>query len=447
MKEKFINIMFILVAFAVSTNAQNIKTVNMEFSDDLSTKLGEDRYNIDSLVITGNLSHTAFPVICDCVRKGKLTGIDMSQCNVENDSIPENGLMVTMQAHQVNEHCIKGLKLPRNLRAIGKHGLGHLHVSTLEIPSSLRVIDDNAFDFCWHVSGTLVIPEGVETLGREAFYDWYSIESVKFPSSLRKIGYMSFSGLTSVNELKFNDGLEEIGNNAFERGLYNIKEIRIPESVTTIGKYAFYGEKYLDTVVLPSNLQNLAEGVFSDCFINNIVWPSHLEVMEPYCIDNFTGSCLYLPEGLKEIKDNVLQNVDLANTITLPLSLGQIGANVFAKTSHLKALYAKNPIPPILPVNITSLNCDWWFNNLPADATLYVPIGSANLYRECVAFKNFKNIIETNDFPTSIDNVEQQVKDAKSMNYVYTIDGKSVGTNVKSGKKGIYLINGKKILR
>lgn len=442
--KNFIGNLLILTVFAISANAQNIKVVSTDFGDDLSTKLGEERYNIDSLVITGNLGHTAFPVICDCVRNGKLTGIDMSQCNVENDSIPENGLMVTMQAHQVNEHCIKGLKLPRNLRAIGKHGLGHLHVSTLEIPSTLRVIDDKAFDFCWHISGTLDIPEGVESLGREAFYDWYSIENVKFPSSLKRIGYMSFSGLTSVNELKFNDGLEEIGDNAFERGLYNIKEIRIPESVTTIGKYAFYGEKYLDLVVLPSNLPNLTEGVFCDCFICDIVWPSNLETMEPYSIDNFTGRNLFLPEGLKEIKDNVFQNVDMASTITLPSTFEQIGANVFVNTSHLKAFYAKNPLPPILPVNTSIENSEWWFNNLPADAILYVPVGSAQLYRECVAFKKFRNITETTDFPTSINGIDQQSKTYNRQNDIYTLDGKKAGTEIKSLKEGVYLMNGKK---
>lgn len=427
-----------------SVNAQNIKTVTAEFGDDFAAKLGDSRYDIDTLVITGNLSHKAFPIIVDCVKNGKLTGIDMSKCNVEDDSIPDNGLMVSLHAHLGDEHCIKVLTLPQNLRAVGDHGLGHLHVYKLNLPSTLRIIDSKAFDFCQHVSGTLDIPEGVEKLGREAFYDWYSIENVTFPKSLRKIGYMAFSGLTSVKELNLNEGLEEIGDAAFERGLYDIKEIRIPTSVAAIGKSAFYGEKNLDLVVLPPNLNTLEERVFGDCSIKEIAWPHNLEIMESHSIDDFTGSSLFLPEGLREIKDNVFQSVDNATVISLPSSLECIGGNVFGSASSLKALYAKNPIPPVLPVNVVQ-NENLWFGNLPADAVLYVPVGSAAVYRNCVAFSKFIKIIETNDFPSSIDEVKTSV--AVKGNAVYTIDGKLTGKNIKPLCKGIYINKGKIIIK
>lgn len=427
-----------------SANAQNIKTVAADWGDDFGAKLGDDRYDIDSLVITGNLSHKAFPVIVDCVRNGKLTGIDMSKCTVEDDSIPDDGLMVSQHAHLVDEHCIKGLTLPQNLRAIGNHGLGHLHVNVLDLPSTLRIINNKAFDFCQHVCGTLNFPEEVETLGREAFYDWYNIENVTFPKSLKKIGYMTFSGLTSVKELNLNDGLEEIGEAAFERGLYDVKEIRIPESVTSVGKSAFYGEKYLDLVILPPNLNTLEESVFGDCSIKEIVWPYNLETMESHSIDDFTGSSLFLPEGLKEIKDNVLQYVDNATTISLPSSLESIGGNVFGRTPSLKALYAKNPIPPVLPVNVGQ-DEKLWFNNLPVDAVLYVPVGSAAAYRDCVAFSKFRNIVETTDFPTSIDEVKTTVE--VNADTIYSLDGRLAGKDLKSLEKGIYVVKGRKITR
>lgn len=442
--KKIISSLFLMAMMMTSANAQNIKTVAADWGDDFAAKLGDDRYDIDSLVITGNLDHMAFPVIVDCVRNGKLTGIDLSKCTVEDDSIPDNGLMISQHAHLVDNHCIKGLTLPQNLRAVGNHALGHLHVNVLNLPSTLRIIDNKAFDFCQHVSGTLNIPEGVETLGREAFYDWYSIESVTFPKSLRRIGYMTFSGLTSVKELNLNDGLEEIGEAAFERGLYDVKEIRIPESVTSIGKSAFYGEKYLDLVVLPSNLTTLEERVFGDCSIKELVWPHNLEIMESHCIDDYTGSSLFLPEGLKEIKDNVLQYVDKATTISLPSSLESIGGNVLGRTSSLKALYAKNPIPPVLPVNVGQ-DEKLWFNNLPADAVLYVPVGSAAAYRDCVAFSKFRNIVETTDFPTSIDDVKTTV--VGKTDTVYSLDGRLAGKNLKSLEKGIYIVKGRKITR
>lgn len=87
----------------------------------------------------------------------------------------------------------------------------------------------------------IIIPDGVRTIGREAFAGNTQITSVRLPSSLNKIDYGAFRGCTSL------------------------KSVDIPDSVFEIGDSAFWGCSSLETVSIGSGLHSLGDGAFSDC--------------------------------------------------------------------------------------------------------------------------------------------------------------------------------------
>ena len=336
-----------LSMLALAASSQNIKEIRLDYGDDMSAALGNEKYEIDSLVITGNLSHSAFGAIRDCIENGKLTGINMYGCHVEDDSIPDGGLLIGKSMEYRKEHCIKGLSLPSTLRAIGEHALAHLYVTGIELPSSLRIIGARAFEGCQLLKGTVRIPDGVETLGREAFYDCHKLEHVVFPSSLRHIGDYAFGGTFALKELHLNDGLLSVGKGAFYRSSYNIKEIVFPESVEEIGDMAFYTEMDLDRLVLPPNLREIKEYTFMSCSAKEIVWPKALERMDDYAFNSFLGEELSLPEGLVAMSDNMFFDIYNVKRLVLPASISRIGAHTFTDVSSLKEMYVKCPYPPV----------------------------------------------------------------------------------------------------
>ena len=61
----------------------------------------------------------------------------------------------------------------------------------------------------------IVIPDGVRSIGREAFAGNTAITSVSFPSSLTKIDYGAFRGCTALKSVDIPDGVSEIGDSAF----------------------------------------------------------------------------------------------------------------------------------------------------------------------------------------------------------------------------------------
>lgn len=86
--------------------------------------------------------------------------------------------------------------------------------------------------------GTLVIPEGVTTIGREAFRNANGIKKIQFPSSLVSIESYAFSECSNLTEVVIPDGVISIGDSAF-RGCASLKKVVVPSSVVDLGNYAF----------------------------------------------------------------------------------------------------------------------------------------------------------------------------------------------------------------
>lgn len=86
---------------------------------------------------------------------------------------------------------------------------------------------------------TIVIPEGVEKIGREAFYG-LNVEKVTMPSSVTRIGDLAFAGCGDLSNITIPSSVTSVGGSAFDY-CTSIESIIIPSSVTNMGQYVFYG--------------------------------------------------------------------------------------------------------------------------------------------------------------------------------------------------------------
>ena len=104
------------------------------------------------------------------------------------------------------------------------------------LPDGISTIGKNAFS-CNESLTSVVIPEGVKTIEPHAFYCCSNLENVTLPDSLREIGNEVFLS-TELTSIVIPDGCEEIGAECF---LFceGLKDIYVPGSVCDIGKGAF----------------------------------------------------------------------------------------------------------------------------------------------------------------------------------------------------------------
>ena len=105
--------------------------------------------------------------------------------------------------------------------------------------SQLTTIGENAFYNCTSLT-SVTIPDSVTTIGEDAFYSCSSLTSITIPDSVTTIGDYAFYKCTSLTSVTFgeNSKLTSIGSYAFYR-CTSLTSITIPDSVTTIGSYAF----------------------------------------------------------------------------------------------------------------------------------------------------------------------------------------------------------------
>lgn len=123
------------------------------------------------------------------------------------------------------------------------------------------LIDNNVLYEC-HLTGTVVVPDGVTEIASTAFSSKYYITKIVLP-----------------------EGLKIIRANAF-LGCAGLKEIVIPESVETIEDQAFFGCKMLKKIHLPKNLKNLGVKVFEDSGLESVDLPENLEHVGVYAFAN-----------------------------------------------------------------------------------------------------------------------------------------------------------------
>ena len=130
----------------------------------------------------------------------------------------------------------------------------------------ISVIGTKAFSECTSLSGTLILPSSLRTLGFAAFQGCTGINKLFFNVGIREISEQSFNRCSGLSEVHLPTGLESIDRLAF--GICgNLEKVYIPDSVTFIHEYAFTGDDPVFYVNEGSYAQEYAERKGFDCVV------------------------------------------------------------------------------------------------------------------------------------------------------------------------------------
>ena len=109
---------------------------------------------------------------------------------------------------------------------------------------------------------TVIVPEGVTTIGGSSFSSNSNVKTVVFSSTVRTVRTNAFKGNTSVEKVVLNEGLEDLTSveRAFNQAL-GLKEVVFPSTLKTIGKQAF-ALSAIEELTIPASVEFLGEGAF-----------------------------------------------------------------------------------------------------------------------------------------------------------------------------------------
>ncbi len=160
----------------------------------------------------------------------KKLGEDFGQLDIESVEIPKGYTYIGQDAFRGNSN-IKSVNLPNTITKISDYAFAHLRLKTIKLPDNLEFLGEQVF-FDNQIEGKLILPKNLTNLGERSFKS------------------------NQITELEFNcEKLEIIKEQAFEDN--KIKQAKLPDSVKKIEIGAFNGnlgdENYAMKVVLFSN--------------------------------------------------------------------------------------------------------------------------------------------------------------------------------------------------
>ena len=292
---------------------------------------------------------------------------------------------------------LTSVTIPNSVTSIGSYAFESCYsLTSVTIPNSVTSIGSYAFESCYSLT-SVTIPNSVTSIGDGAFQGchgltsvtisditaWLSIsfadsesnplyyahhlflngEEVKdltIPNSVTSIGNGTFSGCSSLTSITIGNGVTSIGGNAFSY-CSSLTSVTIPNSVTSIGGYAFQRCSSLTSVTIGNSVTTIGYSAFSDC-------------------SSLTS--VTIPNSVTSIGYYAFSDCSSLTSVTIPNSVTSIGDYAFYGCSSLTSIISKMMNPCKIPSNCFTK--DHYYNS-----TLYIPEGTTEKYKTTDFWSNF----------------------------------------------------------
>ena len=274
-------------------------------------------------------------------------------------------------------------------------------------------IGNDAFYYCSGLTGSITIPNTVTSIGNHAFYNCSKLTGiVTIPNSVKSIGVNPFAGcskLTEINVVADNPNYISIDGILYNKSKNRligcpagkIGSITIPNSVTSIGNYAFYDCSSLTgSLTIPNSVTSIGEWAFCRCtrLTGTLSIPNSVTSIGRCAFLNCTRltGTLTIPNSVTSIGDNAFYGcTGLTGTLTIPNSVTSIEHDAFYGCTGLTSV--------TIPNSVTSIGEGAFGNCSGLTGTLIIPNSVTSIGHK--AFYGCKGLTGIVTIPNSVTSI------------------------------------------
>lgn len=381
------------------------------------TKIEDQRFmynrSLNTVIIPEGVTHIGKQAFAHCIDMTKVVIPDsvifiddaaFMGCTALKTVVIGSG--ITELPSRMLKDCVSltSIEIPANIVGIGSDAFKGSGLSEITIPSGIQTISEGAFTNCNALQGvyisdlaawceiefadsganplsvshnlylngtrpqTLAIPSGVKTIGDYAFSGGTQFTSVTFSSDVTQVGKDPFEGCSALTEVRTTDlaawcqidfALASSNPAGLVGSLYvngtPVRDLIIPEGVTKVGDYAFYGNQELRTVTVPSGLTSVGKDAFGNCWYLDSVFISDLDAW--YEVDFATAASnpvaqahylyvdfglitdLVVPSDRTQIKAYTFYGCSTLTSVTIPSGIAAVGKDAFGGCTELTGVF------------------------------------------------------------------------------------------------------------
>ena len=207
-------------------------------------------------------------------------------------------------------YSLTSVTIPNSVTSIRDHAFYGCNIKSVTIGNSVSIIESGAFTDCYYLESVYITD--LEAWCKIEFQNYSSnplycahhlylngekLNDLVIPNSVTSIRDYAFYGCSGITSVTIPNSVTTIGSSAFS-DCSGLASVTIPNSVTSIGSYAFFGCSRLTSVI--SKMENPCN-ISEDCFHNNAFYNATLYVpkgtTDKYKSTSYWNKFLFIEEG------------------------------------------------------------------------------------------------------------------------------------------------------
>jgi len=301
----------------------------------------------------------------------------------------------------LNEEEITEAVIPNGVTSIGKEAFYcYKGFTSIKIPSSVKSIGYEAFYGCDNVT-TIVVgdnesQEANTVIGQRAFYECTNVDSVFLGSNIEKIDKEAFYDCKKLERIIIPNSVNSIGTHVF-LGCENLESVKLSDNITSIEWSCFNGCKKLSDITIPDGVTTLGDAAFADCVsLTSINLPSALQDIGWHVFQGCTGlTSIDIPDMVTFIQIGAFDRCSNLKTVSLGKSLTDIRPGVFKDCPNIEDVYCYAKNPPACYreyLGYYGRIIETFQDSYIEYATLHVPASAIDAYKSTEPWSTFGTI-------------------------------------------------------